>query len=103
MFVAAVEEIGVEEEVVVETTCPAKKRTQLLKKGLESACKNMLLLAVDPGLKAEAMPLTVYFEAFPSRKNLWKRTLHRHPSFHHASHKQVLDLLQTNTLGRHHN
>ena len=46
----AAEEIGVVEEVVVETTCPAKKRTQLLKKGLESACKSMLLLAVDPGL-----------------------------------------------------
>ena len=75
---AAAEEKGVVEEVVVERTRPAKKRTQLLKKGLESACKSMLLLAVDPGLKAEAMPFiitkveadTVHFEAFLSRKNL---------------------------------
>ena len=34
---AAAEEIGVAEEVVVETTRPAKKRTQLLKKDLETA------------------------------------------------------------------
>ena len=46
----AAEEIGAAEEVVVETTSPI-----LLKKDLETACKNMLLLAVDPGLK-EAMP-----------------------------------------------
>ena len=53
---AAAGEIG---EVVVETTRPVKKRTRrLLKKGLETACKNMLLLAVDPGLK-EAMPWIV--------------------------------------------
>ena len=48
---AAAEEIGVAEEVVVETTHPAKKRTRHLKKDLETACKNMLLLAVNPGLK----------------------------------------------------
>ena len=42
VFMVAAEEIGVAEEVVVETTRPAKKRTQLLKKGLESACKSML-------------------------------------------------------------
>ena len=79
---AAAEEKGVVEEVVMETTRPAKKRTRLLKKGLESTCKSMLLLAVDPGLKAEAMPLiiteveadAVHFEAFPSRENLWEWT-----------------------------
>ena len=92
---AAAEEIGTVEEVVLETTHPAKKRTRLLKKGLESACKSMLLLAVNPGLKAEAMPLkhtkveadTVHFEAFPSRKKLWERIIHRHPSFHRTSHR----------------
>ena len=52
VFMAAAEEIGVAKEVVVETMRPAKKRTQLKKKGLESACKSMLLLAVDPGLNA---------------------------------------------------
>ena len=75
---AAAEKIGVPEEVVVKTTHPAKKRTWL-KKDLETACKNMLLLAVDPGLK-EAMPLiitkveedAINFEVFPSRKNLWE-------------------------------
>ena len=74
---AAAEEIGVAEEVVVETTCPDKKRTWVLKKDLETVCKNMLLLAVDPGLK-EAMPLIV---------------TKVDPSFHHAPHRRVLDLL----------
>ena len=70
VFMAAAEEIGVAEEAVVETTRPA----WLLKKDLETACKNMLLLAVDSGLK-EAMPLigsglrATEFE-------------HCHPSFH---------------------
>ena len=53
MFMVAAEEIGAAEEVVVETTSPI-----LLKKDLETACKNMLLLAVDPGLK-EAMPFII--------------------------------------------
>ena len=39
----------------------------------------MLLLAVDPGLKVPLIVTkveadAVHFEAFPSRKNLWKRT-----------------------------
>ena len=58
MFMAAAKKLGVAEEVVLKTTPPAKKRTRLLKKGLETPCKNMLLLAVDPGLK-EAMPLMI--------------------------------------------
>ena len=49
------------------------------KEGLRNSCKNMLLLAVDPGFK-EAMPGiiakveadAVHLEAFPSRKNLWE-------------------------------
>ena len=61
VFVAAAEEIGVAEEIVMET-CPAKKRTRLLKKDLETACKNMLLLAVDPGLK-EAIYATHHYKS----------------------------------------
>ena len=103
---AAAEEIGVAEEVVVETMRPAKKRAWLLKKGVESACKCMLLLVVDPELKAKAMPLIVtkveadaiHFEAGRTCGNE-----HRHPSFHHAPHRWILDLLQTNMPGRHHN
>ena len=57
---AAAEEIGVAEEAVVET-----------KKDLETACKNMLLLAVDSGLK-EAMPLIGSGPEFE----------HHHPSLH---------------------
>ena len=79
MFMAADEELEVAEEVVVETACPAKKRTQLLKKDLETACKNMLLLPVDPGLK-EAMPRPLIVTKVD-------------PSFHRAPHRQVLDLL----------
>ena len=44
VFMAIAEEIEVAEDVVMEITHPAKKRTQLLKKYLETPCKNMLLL-----------------------------------------------------------
>ena len=101
---AAAEEIVV--AVAEENSRAGKQRVllrrgqvRLLKKDLESACKSMLLLAVDPGLKAEAMPLNVivtkveadavHFEVFPSEGRTCGNE-HRHPSFHRAPHRRVL-------------
>ena len=75
MFMAAAEEIGVAEEVVVETTHPAKKRTR---QRFRDSLQEHAATGSQPWTQGGKATLCCKSRSY---------------SFHRAPHRQVLDLL----------